>query len=90
MESSREIIKQIVSNFSLSLAPEVLMSYSNVFAIMLFGFVIHWLPVKVKTWYREAFIGLSLVTKIIFSAITIFFVYQAMSSEIQPFIYFQF
>ena len=90
MESSREIIKQIVSNFSLSLAPEVLMSYSNVFAIMLFGFVIHWLPVKVKTWYREAFIGLSLVTKIIFYAITIFFVYQAMSSETQPFIYFQF
>jgi D-alanyl-lipoteichoic acid acyltransferase DltB (MBOAT superfamily) len=90
MESTWQIINQIGTSFNASLIPEILVSYSNVFAMMLLGFVIHWLPVKVKDWYREAFIKLPLAVKILVSAITIFCVYQAMSSELQAFIYFQF
>jgi hypothetical protein len=57
---------------------------------MIIGYVIHWLPVRVKDWYRETFIAFSLPVKIVLSSIVIFFVYQAMSSELQAFIYFQF
>ena len=90
MESTYQIIDQIKNNFNFELIPQILTSYSNVFLVMLIGFVIHWLPVKVKDWYRETFIGFPLALKIVFSSIVIFGVYQAMSSELQAFIYFQF
>ena len=90
MESTWQIIGQIGTSFNASLIPEILVSYSNVFAMMLLGFVIHWLPVKTKDWYRETFIKLPLVAKIVISAITVFCVYQTISSELQAFIYFQF
>ncbi|MFK5982862.1 MAG: MBOAT family O-acyltransferase, partial [Flavobacteriaceae bacterium] len=90
IESTYLIIDQISNNFNAALIPEILESYSSVFLVMLAGFVIHWLPVKVKDWYRETFISFPLVVKIVLSAVVIFGVYQAMSSELQAFIYFQF
>jgi D-alanyl-lipoteichoic acid acyltransferase DltB (MBOAT superfamily) len=90
MESTWKIIGQIGGNFNLALVPEILTSYSTVFLVMLTGFIIHWLPTKVKDWYRETFIALPLTLKLIVSVIIIFGVYQAMSSELQAFIYFQF
>ncbi|MCB0402685.1 MAG: MBOAT family protein [Flavobacteriales bacterium] len=90
MESTWQIIDQIGNNFSPQLAGQILFSYSNVFLMMAIGFIIHWLPTRVKDWYTEAFIRLPLVVKILVSALTVFFVYQAMSSELQAFIYFQF
>ncbi len=90
MESTWQIIDQIKNSFSPELIPQILSSYSNVFIVMLIGFVIHWLPVKVKNWYRETFIGFPLPVKIVLSSVVIFGVYQAMSSELQAFIYFQF
>jgi D-alanyl-lipoteichoic acid acyltransferase DltB (MBOAT superfamily) len=90
MESTWQIINQIGTSFNASLIPEILSSYSNVFVMMLIGFVVHWLPSNVKDWYRETFIKLPLALKIVVATITIFGVYQAMSSELQAFIYFQF
>lgn len=90
METTWQIIDQIGSNFNAALIGDVLYSYSNVFFMMLIGFVIHWLPTTVKEWYKETFIKLPLFLKIIVSTLTIFGVYQAMSSELQAFIYFQF
>ncbi len=90
MESTYLIIDQIKNNFNAALIPEILFSYSKVFIVMLLGFIIHWLPVKVKDWYRETFIAFPLAVKIVVSAFVVFGVYQAMSSELQAFIYFQF
>jgi len=90
MESTQQIIHQIRSNFSPELIGEILASYSNVFIVMSIGFIIHWLPIKIKDWYTEKFIALPLIAQIFVSTITIFAVYQAMSSELQAFIYFQF
>ena len=90
IEDTWLIIDQIKNSFSAELIPEIVSSYSNVFIMMLIGFVIHWLPVKVKDWYRETFIAFPLAVKIVVSAVVIFGVYQAMSSDLQAFIYFQF
>jgi len=90
METTWQIISQIGRHFNSALIGDVLYSYSNVFTMMLIGFVIHWLPSTIKEWYKETFIKLPLILKLIISALTIFGVYQAMSSELQAFIYFQF
>jgi len=90
METTWLIIDQISNSFNAVLIPEILLSYKNVFIVMATGFIIHWLPVKTKTWYRETFIKLPLLAKLIVAVISIFAVYQAMSSELQAFIYFQF
>ena len=90
MEATWQILKQIRTNFSVVLIPDVLYAYSNVFIIMLLGFVIHWLPTRTKDWYTSIFINLPFPVKIIIAVATVFGVYQAMSSELQAFIYFQF
>jgi D-alanyl-lipoteichoic acid acyltransferase DltB (MBOAT superfamily) len=90
METTWQIIHQIGNNFSFALIPAILVSYSNVFIVMTIGYAIHWLPTKTKNWYQETFINLPLVAKIGLTTLTFFGIYQAMSSGMQAFIYFQF
>ncbi len=90
METTEQIIHQIGNNFSAGLIPDILVSYSNLFIVMLMGYIIHWLPVNTKDWYRETFIKLPVAAKIGIAVVAVFGVYQAMSSELQAFIYFQF
>jgi D-alanyl-lipoteichoic acid acyltransferase DltB (MBOAT superfamily) len=90
MESTWQIIDQIRNSFNPELIPEITKAYYKVFLVMLAGYVIHWLPVRVKTWYRETFIAFPLPVKIVVSTLIIFGIYQTMSSELQAFIYFQF
>ena len=54
------------------------------------GLVLHWFPTSGKETMRQAFIDSPIAVKVILSCITIFAIYQAMSSDPQPFIYFQF
>lgn len=90
MESTWQILGQIGNNFSAELIPSITSSYAMVFVVMFIGYIIHVLPTKIKNWYQEAFINLPLWAKIIVSSITIFGIYQSMSSDLQSFIYFQF
>ena len=90
METTQQILGQIANNFRFDLIPTILYSYKMVFFVTLIGFVIHWLPSKTKSWYQDKFIYSPLGIKIIVSVITVVGVYQAMSSELQAFIYFQF
>ena len=57
---------------------------------MLVGFIIHWLPSNFKEFYRGWFIKTPMYIKVLISAEVIFLLYQFQSSEIYPFIYFQF
>jgi len=90
METTRLIIHQIYSSFSPELIGKIIYSYRYVFGVMLIGYTIHWLPSKIKEWYQELFIKLPLALKLGVTIITIFGIYQAMSSKLQAFIYFQF
>lgn len=90
MESSWQILSQIKNNFRGDLIPAILSNYKMVFLFVIAGYSIHWLPVKIKTWYKELFIKSHLVIKIVVSVLAIFSIYQAMSSQLQAFIYFQF
>ncbi len=68
----------------------VLQTYQSVFWIMLAGFIVHWLPDKVKALYETAFKRMPMPVQAISVAIIVFLMYQAVSSEAPPFVYLQF
>ena len=90
MEVALGVITRIGSEFYPNIIPEVISGYSLVFGLMLAAYVIHFLPQKFKELYRKTFVSLPVFIKILIVVLVIFFVYQASSAELQPFIYFQF
>jgi len=69
---------------------DVCVAYRNVFLLFLFGMIIHWLPTDWKRRYRIIFARLPLPAIYVAVIATVFLVYQFVTAEMQPFIYFQF
>lgn len=90
MNSVGIMFKQIFTSFGFALIPEMIRSYWIIFSILVTGFIIHWLPSKFKEQYRGWFIETPIWLKIIICVLVVIVIYQAKSSAIQPFIYFQF
>lgn len=90
MEGTRELFHQIGNDFQLALIPDIVVGYKWVFLMMLFGFVLHWWPTKLKESYLKWFINTPLWAKVVISAVVVFVIYQSISADMQPFIYFQF
>jgi D-alanyl-lipoteichoic acid acyltransferase DltB (MBOAT superfamily) len=90
MEVVNGMLHQIGTNLTLSVIPSVLVAYKWVFLVMLFGFVIHWLKESWKNAIKEWFIATPLWLKAVISAVAVIVVYQSISADMQPFIYFQF
>ncbi|MGL5912670.1 MAG: MBOAT family O-acyltransferase, partial [Bacteroidales bacterium] len=70
--------------------PAIIDGYTLVFLLIVGAYIIHFLPANFKDWYRALFIKLPTIVKIIFVICILFFLYQASSADLQPFIYFQF
>lgn len=90
MSIVEEMMTQISGNMELRVIPQVLAGYRNVFIIMLIGFVFHWLPYRLKEAYQQWFAKQKIGIQAVIFAVVIFVVYQSISSDMQPFIYFQF
>jgi len=88
--SATVMLKQIFLNMNFSVAPQVLAGYWKVFVVFAIGMIIHWLPSTFKENYRTRFAGLPIWATTLVCFAAIFFMYQVMSSDSQPFIYFQF
>ena len=69
---------------------DVIVAYRGVFLLFVLGMIIHWLPVNWKRRYRISFARLPLPVICLAAIATVFFVYQFVTAEMQPFIYFQF
>ena len=52
--------------------------------------VMHWLPKKIQDGMRDAFVAMPIYIQAILCVIGAFIAYQAVSSGLQPFIYFMF
>jgi hypothetical protein len=52
--------------------------------------IIHWLPDRWKRWYRINFAMLPLWLMGIIVVVVVFVLYQFVTADLQPFIYFQF
>jgi D-alanyl-lipoteichoic acid acyltransferase DltB (MBOAT superfamily) len=77
-------------NFSWYTFVKVLSTYQAVFWIMLGGFIIHWLPEKIKKMYEGWFTRMSLPFQVVSVTVILFLMYQAISSEAPPFVYLMF
>ena len=69
---------------------DVIPAYWKVFLLFCIGMAIHWLPERMKRRYRYSFAKLPLPIMIAVCALAVFIIYQFVTAEMQPFIYFQF
>lgn len=89
-EKSKIMLQQIGNHMDWGRAPAVLSQMWPVFSLMGLGYLIHWLPEAWKEQYRLTFIRLPYFGKIAVGVGVFIAVYQVMSAELQPFIYFAF
>jgi len=90
MESVKIMLKQIFENFSPGSYMTVLPAYSSVFLLMAVGYIIHFLPEKVKESYRGLFIRTPLIVQLLVIMLVAVMLFQMRSTEVMPFIYFRF
>ena len=90
MQTVSYMLTQIFSRFQIAILPEFITGYFKIFALLLTGYIIHWLPSSFKENYRGWFIQLPVVIKILIFIISIVIIYNFKICELQPFIYFQF
>ncbi len=84
------MVSQMLSSFGGDLVPGMTIAHRNVFLLMALAMIIHWLPARLKEYYRGAFIRSHLLIKIAAAVLIVFLIYQVRSAETQPFIYFRF
>lgn len=84
------MLNQIFTTFRPQLFPQLVAGYWEVFALMGLGFFLHFAPDSWERTCTKAVIRLPLLGKALLMIALIYLVIQMKSSEIQPFIYFQF
>lgn len=90
MEIARQMLSQIFNAFHPEIIGGFIVGYPMVSALMLTGFLLHFMPVSTERFAERTLIASPYVVKLLFFALVVFVVIQMKSSEIQPFIYFQF
>lgn len=88
--TSLDMIKQICTTFRPQLFPQLIAGYWEVFALMALGFCLHFCPDRWENACCKTVIRLPLMGKAVLMLALIYLVIQMKSTEIQPFIYFQF
>ncbi len=68
----------------------IICNYRVVFILFVLGMIVHWLPENWKRRYRQTFASLPLPAMCLVCIIAVLIIYQFISAEMQPFIYFQF
>ncbi|NDV60062.1 MBOAT family protein [Bacteroides sp. 519] len=87
---SMSMLKQIFTNFQPQLFVQLIEGYWQVFALMAIGFVLHFTPKSLEMKFQKGVIGMPFVGKVLLMVMVIYLVIQVKSSEIRPFIYFDF
>ena len=90
MDSISVMLRQIGYNFSPGSYAALLPAYAAVFVLMAAGYIIHFLPERVKESYRGLFIKIPLIVQIAVIMLIGVLLFQMKTSEIVPFIYFRF
>jgi len=85
-----QVLSQIFTQFHASLLPQLVEGYRPVLLLMLAGFVFHFLPAAFCRRASDAVIRLPWAAKLALLVVVAYVVVQVKSSDVQPFIYFQF
>ncbi len=89
-EASWTMIDQMLTNFQPQIFLQWCTSYWAVGSLMLLGFILHFLPERLSAWVKGKVTKMPLVVQALIIVILAFIVIQIKSSDVQPFIYFQF
>ena len=84
------ILSQIFGNLQIHILWQVLMGYKLVFLLIFTGYLLHFAPVRIENYVKEKFFNIPILAKAAMTIILIYFIVQIKSSDVQPFIYFQF
>jgi D-alanyl-lipoteichoic acid acyltransferase DltB (MBOAT superfamily) len=90
MEDAAIMMKQIVNSFSPGSWLTVLPVYSSVFLVMVTGYIIHYLPERIKESYRGLFIKTPVPVQLTFIFVMGLLLFQMRTTAVMPFIYFRF
>ncbi|MFZ5939325.1 MAG: MBOAT family O-acyltransferase [Bacteroidota bacterium] len=90
MQHARDLINQVLHAFNSSVIPHVIWSYRWVFLVMALGYFTHWVSNRWKYGLMKWYMHRSLWLQAVIAAVVVFIIYQSWSSDLQPFIYFQF
>ena len=88
--TAKNMVNQIGGAWSNAIIPDFLWEYRWVVAMFVAGMVIHWLPTNWKRRYRLWFSAMPIWAIVIAVCIAIAVIYQFVTADVQPFIYFQF
>lgn len=89
-ETARNMVNQIGGAWNSAIIPDFLLEYRKVVILFALGMLIHWLPTRVKRWYRIRFATLPLWAVVLITVAAIVVIYQFITADLQAFIYFQF
>jgi alginate O-acetyltransferase complex protein AlgI len=90
LQTVSDLFDRIQNHLGLDLFFAVITSYKTVFLVILAGYLIHWIPERMKEGYRNIFSSSPVPVMGVYVVVAVFLLYQAMSADMQPFIYFQF
>jgi hypothetical protein len=89
-ETAKNMVNQIGGAWDNSVIGPFCHEFRAVVWAFVLGMIIHWLPAKWKQWYRLYFAQLPMPMMVVAVVLAIIVIYQFVSAEMQPFIYFQF
>jgi len=88
--TAKNMVNQIGGAWNNAIIPDFLWEYRWVVAMFIAGMVIHWLPTNWKRRYRLWFSAMPLWLMVVAVCVAIIVIYQFVTADMQPFIYFQF
>ncbi|MDO4929738.1 MAG: MBOAT family O-acyltransferase [Bacteroidales bacterium] len=89
-EASGVMLSKIFTDFHGDLLPQFLAGYPAVMALIVGGFVLHYLPTSWNDGTCRLLVRLPLIAQLVIFLALIILVVQVRGSEVQPFIYLQF
>jgi len=90
MQIASGVISQIALHFTPGIFWKFITGYHTVLLVMLMGYVLHFMPKRIELNTQALVDRIPLFAKVAIMAAVVVLVIQVKSSDIQPFIYFQF
>jgi D-alanyl-lipoteichoic acid acyltransferase DltB (MBOAT superfamily) len=93
MQTAHNMLNQIWYHFDFDWSVFIKViaeAYPVVFIILFIAYLIHWLPGYIKNKMQDYFVSMPMPLQAAITSVSVFFIYQAVSTGFQPFIYFQF
>ena len=88
--TATNMVAQIGGKWNMDIIPDIIVSYKNIFLLIVIGMIIHWLPTNFKRRYRLWFAYMPLPVMVLIVVLAVFVIYQFVTADLQKFIYFQF